>query len=161
MQTRSVPVWHRNLHQPCLHLWWRQRLPGQLWWGQLRYKNTETQHLNFSSTDFTSHIFIVVFFFYQISMCAYQVSSNAPTPVAASLASSVATDRTTAEREKTRKTAVSLVFTLVLHVWQLIRTLAQRRMSLNLKYKYILSPPDEPHCLRVAFLNLLPHTPAF
>lgn len=50
-------------------------------------------------------------------MCAYQVSSNAPTPVAASPASSVATDRTTVEREKTRKTAVSLVFTLVLYVW--------------------------------------------
>lgn len=74
------------------------------------------KHLNLSSTDFISHIFTVVFF-YQISMCAYQVSSNAPTPVAASLASSVATDRTTAERERMRKTAVSLVFTLLLHVW--------------------------------------------
>lgn len=69
MQTRSVPVWHRNLHQPCLHLWWRQRLPGQLWRGQLRYEDTETQHLNLSSTDFTSHIFIVVFFLPDIHVC--------------------------------------------------------------------------------------------
>lgn len=74
------------------------------------------KHLNLSSTDFISYIFIVIFS-YQISMCAYQVSSNAPTLVVASLASSVATDRTTAGRERTRKTAVSLVFTLVLHAW--------------------------------------------
>lgn len=44
---------------------------------------------------------------WQISTCACPVSSNAPTPTAASPASSAATVRTTAGMERTRRTAVS------------------------------------------------------
>lgn len=58
----------------------------------------------------------------QTFMCACQVSLNVPTPVAASLASSVAMDRTTVERERTRKTAVSTVVLLVQCVCLFIST---------------------------------------
>lgn len=44
----------------------------------------------------------------QISTCACPVSLNVLTPVAASPESSVVMDRTTAERERMRKTAVSV-----------------------------------------------------
>lgn len=49
-------------------------------------------------------------------MCACQVSLNVAIQVAAFLAFSVVTGRTTAERERMRKTAVSLTAFLVLHM---------------------------------------------
>lgn len=68
-------------------------------------------------------------------MCACQVNLNVPTQVAASLASSVAMDRTTVERERMRKTVVSLIVLLVQYVCLFIyvNTLVQKKTSLELE----------------------------
>lgn len=66
---------------------------------------TRGAHITFN----LSHPSVILLLFHnQTSTCAFRASLNAPVRVAASLASSAATARTTAARARMRKTAVSL-----------------------------------------------------
>lgn len=64
-------------------------------------------------------------------MCACQVNLNVPIQVAASLASSDAMGRTTVERERMRKTVVSLIVLLVLYVGLFIHVRTKQHYNLK------------------------------